>query len=481
MHKKTEHILKIFEELSKIPRCSGNEGAVRAWLLNWAKERELEAQQDAIGNVLINVPGSKGYESSPTVALQGHLDMVCEKLPESTHDFSQDAIQLVYHDEWLSANGTTLGADNGIAIAIALALATDEKVSHPPLELFFTVEEETGMTGVKGLEPDALQAKRLINLDSEEEGTIIIGCAGSQQTELFLPLLYEDTPEGYRAYRLAASKMKGGHSGVEINAQRANAIQVIARMADILTRQGDLRFQSIQGGTVGNAIPRDAEAIIFFPEHLVDQNIRCVADVQNVLRSEYAQTDPELTLDLTAYAEVQDNRAMSAACTRKAVDFLLALPHGPAAMSAEIPEFVETSNNLAKVRVADGRLYVLSTQRSNVFSRQQAHTNRIEALARLAGAEAKSSEGSQPWEANWNSPLAEACRKVYKRRFRKEPKITIIHAGLECGMIGTKIAGMDMISFGPTIQNPHSPSERIHLASIGKVWDLLIGLLKDMK
>lgn len=480
-HKKTGHILRIFEELSKIPRCSGNEKTVSAWLLNWAQERKLEAQQDSVGNVLINVPGSKGYESSPTVALQGHLDMVCEKLPESTHDFSQEAIQLVYHEDWLSANGTTLGADNGIAVALALTVATDDKVSHPPLELLFTVEEETGMAGAKGLDPHALQAKRLINLDSEEEGTIIIGCAGSQQTELFLPLVYEATPQSYRAYRLAAGKMKGGHSGVEINAQRANAIQIIARTTDALMRQGDLRVQSIQGGTVGNAIPRDAESIVFFPEHLVDQNMLCVTEVQNVLRAEYAQTDPELTLRLAPYTDAHDNRAMSAACTRKAIDFVLALPHGPAAMSAEIPEFVETSNNLAKVRIADGRLYVLSTQRSNVFSRQQAHTNRIEALARLAGAEAESSQGSQPWEANWNSPLAEACRKAYKRRFRKEPQVTIIHAGLECGMIGTKIPGMDMISFGPTIENPHSPSERIHLPSIGKVWDLLVSLLKDGK
>ena len=481
MDKKVEQIIRIFEEISKIPRCSGNEGPVSAWLLHWAKEHELEAQQDGVGNVIIKAPGTKGYESAPTVVLQGHLDMVCEKLPESTHDFSKDPIPLVYHEEWLSANGTTLGADNGIAVAMALAAATDGKVSHPPLELLFTVEEETGMAGVRGLRPESLQGKRLVNLDSEEEGTMIIGCAGSQQTELFLPLGYEEVPEGYRAYRLAASKMKGGHSGVEINAQRANAIQIMARVADILLRQGDLRLQSIQGGTVGNAIPRDAEGIIFFPENLAEQQIRCVADAQNVLRAEYAQTDPELTLELTPYAEVQDNRAMSAACTRKAIDCLLAMPHGPASMSAEIPELVETSNNLAKVSITDGRLYVLSTQRSNVFSRQQAHTRRIEALARLAGAEAKSSEGSQPWEANWDSPLAEACRKVYKRRFRKEPKVTIIHAGLECGMIGAKIPGMDMVSFGPTIQNPHSPSERIHLASIGKVWDLLVGLLKDMK
>ena len=337
------------------------------------------------------------------------------------------------------------------------------------------------MAGVKDLQPDALQGKLLINLDSEEDGVIIIGCAGSQQTEVFLPLDYEETPDGYRAYRLAASKMQGGHSGVEINAQRANAIQVMARALDTLLREGELRLQSIQGGTVGNAIPRDAQSIIFFPENQSERNTRCIADMQDLLRSEYTLTDPKLTLDLIPYTQTQDNRAMSTACTRKAIDLLLAMPHGPASMSAEIPELVETSNNLAKVAVVDGRLYVLSTQRSGVFSRQQAHTQRIESLARLAGAEVKSSEGTQPWEANWDSPLLEACRKAYKRRFRKEPKVTTIHAGLECGMIGTTIPEMDMVSFGPTIQNPHSPSERIHLASIGKVWDLLVSLLRDLK
>lgn len=481
MQKKVENVLRIFEEISKIPRCSGNEAAIRVWLLNWADEHGFEAEQDQVGNVLLKIPGSKGYTSSAPVVLQGHLDMVCEKLPETAHDFSQDPLQLLYDEEWLSAAGTTLGADNGIAIALALALSVNKIVKHPPLELLFTVEEEIGMTGVKGVQPDTLRGKRLINLDSEEEGVIILGCAGSQQTEVFLPLDYEEVPADYRAYRITASKMRGGHSGVEINAQRANAIQITARVLATLRRQADLRVQMIQGGTVGNAIPRDAESIIFFPENQAEQHTNCVADMQDLLRAEYALTDPDLTLDLVPYSEVQDNRAMSAACSGKAVDFLLAMPHGPASMSAENPELVETSNNVAKVTIIDGRLYLLSTQRSGVFSRQQAHTQRIESLARLAGAEAKSSQGSQPWEANWDSPLLEACRKAYKRRFRKEPKVTIIHAGLECGMIGAKIPGMDMVSFGPTIQNPHSPSERIHLASIGKVWDLLVSLLRDLK
>lgn len=481
MQKKVENIIRIFEEISKIPRCSGNEAAISEWLLTWAREHEFEAEQDQVGNVLISIPGTKGYTSALPVIIQGHLDMVCEKLPETVHDFSKDPIQLVYDEEWLSAAGTTLGADNGIAIALALEAAVNKTVKHPPLELVFTVEEETGMTGVKGLQPDALQGRRLINLDSEEEGTIIIGCAGSQQTEIFLPLNYEEVPADYRAYRLTASKMHGGHSGVDINAQRANAIQVMARVLGALKRQADFRVQMIQGGTVGNAIPRDAESIMFFSENRIAQYTRCVADMQHLLRSEYNRTDPELTLELTPYTQAQDNRAMAPASTEKAIDLLLAMPHGPANMSVEIPGLVETSNNLAKVSVIDGRLYLLSTQRSGVFSRQQSHTRRIESLARLAGAEAKSSEGSQPWEADWDSPLVEAGRKAYKRRFRKEPIVTIIHAGLECGMIGAKISGMDMVSFGPTIQNPHSPAERIHLPSIGKVWDLLVSLLKDLQ
>lgn len=478
---KTAEIIQFFREISQIPRCSKQEQRIGQWLVDWAHSHRVTTKRDEAGNVLLKIPATRGYESSPPVVLQGHLDMVCEKEPDSPHDFSSDPLELVFEEGWLRANGTTLGADNGVAIALGLALANDTRTEHPPLELLYTVEEEIGLQGVEKLQPDFVEGRILLNLDSEEEGGLILGCAGAQATHISLPLQYENLPRNYRPFWLRAGNMRGGHSGVDIHRQHANAIQALARVLDTLIQDEDVRISYLHGGTVGNAIPRDAEAIVLLTNEHLSRYESQVAEMESTLRSEYQQTDPDLRMTLEPYQDTHDSRAITRDCTRHAIDVLLALPHGVTEMSSDIENLVETSSNLATMTIREGSLQVQTSQRSSVWSRLLAHTKRIEAIARLAGADAESSEWAPPWQPNWESPLAELCQKVYQEVFQEPPTVTAIHAGLECRAIGEKFPGMDMISFGPTIHHPHSPQERLDIASVGKVWDFLVEVLKALK
>lgn len=480
IHENTQAIIEIFKTLNRIPRCSGNEAKVRDWLLEWAHQRHLDAQADTVGNVLIRVPASKGCEHADAVVIQGHMDMVCEKLPNSPHDFSQDSIECLSDGEWMWANGTTLGADNGIAIAIGLALAQQNTLKHPPLELLFTVEEETGMTGAKWLEPGFLTGKILLNLDAEGEGVFIIGGAGGKRQEFLLPLSYENLSGNYRPFTLNVSGLCGGHSGVEIHLQRANAIQVIARIMYAITAVCDLRLSFIHGGSKASVIPRDAEAIVLLPEESIEQLTSVFTEQKNVLKNEYKQTDPEMTLSIEPYTNDHDHRAMTAQCHHQALLFLLALPHGVDRMFTDMAGVVQTSNNLAIVTIRDGKLLVSNSQRGNVLSPLHAHSDRIEAIAQLAGAEINHISSSPIWEPNSESPLIPICRNLYQRLFKKIPRVEVIHGGLECGVIGSKYPGMESISFGATLENPHSPNERLHLKSIEKVWEFMTALLEEL-
>ncbi len=480
-HKKTEQILMAFEEIARIPRCSKHEEKICEFLMNWAASHQLAARKDKVGNIVIRVPASPGYEKAPQVIIQGHLDMVCEKTPDSPHDFSRDPIRFVYDGEWLKADRTTLGADNGIAVAMAMVLALDPDVPHPGLELLFTVDEETGLTGANAIEPDFIDGKILLNVDSEDEGVFTVGCAGGRDTRISLPLAYEAVPAGYTALRLKASGMAGGHSGVNINEQRANALRVLARALIALRADSDMRIIYLGGGTAHNAIPRDAHADFYAPADQEAQIRERVADLQKMFSAEFRNTDPQLALTIDGFNAVQDDRAMTAIASARVADLLLALPHGVAAMSTDMPGLVETSNNLASARVEDGQLRIITSQRSSVMSRLHAITLRVETVARLAGAEAVSGSGYPAWQPNMASPLLARCREVYRRLFGKDAHVEAIHAGLECGIIGDKKPGMDMISFGPTLKNPHSPDERIHIPAIGKVWDFLAELLKSYR
>ena len=479
-HTKTNDILKWFEEITKIPRCSKHEEKIVNWLMDWAKENNFEAKMDRIKNIVIKVPASPGYENRPLTVIQGHMDMVCEKTPDSDHDFSKDPIKLIYDGEWLTADKTTLGADNGIAIAMAMALAVDKDIEHPPLELLFTVDEETGLTGANALEPGFIEGKILINVDSEDEGVFTVGCAGGINTYSNLPLEFEDIPAGYKPYKINAGGMKGGHSGIDIAMEKANAIKLLGRTLHQINQEVDLRIANIKGGSAHNAIPRDAETVVFFPEDELDNVNKIIAKAGNTFSEEFKNTDPDLALTIEENSTANYDKVTTAADTNKVIDFIYAMPHGVDVMSTDIKDLVETSNNFANIKIENNALEVLTSQRSSVVSRLNAITNRIEAVTRLAGGEAKSGDGYPPWPPNMDSPLLDICVKLYEKMYNKKPVVEIIHAGLECGIIGDKNPGMDMISLGPDLRYPHSPDEKIHIGAIGKVWDFIVELLKNL-
>jgi dipeptidase D len=480
-HQKTRQILDLFEEISAIPRCSKHEEKIGAFLLHWAETHGLKAEKDKVGNVLIKVEASPGYESSGAVVIQGHMDMVCEKTADSPHNFDKDPIRFVYEGDWLKADHTTLGADNGIALAMAMTMALDKTVVHPPLELLFTVDEETGLTGANALQGDFIKGKILLNVDSEDEGVFTVGCAGGRDTHISLMLHYEDAPDGFVMARLKAGGMNGGHSGVNINEERANAIRVLVRTIMRIKKDFDVRLADISGGTAHNAIPRDAWADLFIPRESFKAIEKVAADMEQVFKHEFKKTDPTLKVSVELQPETMGKRPLNMADSGKICDLIIALPHGVAAMSTEMKGLVETSNNLASAKIASSKLEIVTSQRSSVMSRLDALTLRIEAIARIAGADAVSGGGYPSWQPNLQSPLLARCKDVYRKLFGREPHVEAIHAGLECGIIGDKKEGMDMISFGPTLKNPHSPEEKIHVESIGKIWDFMVELLKSLK
>ncbi len=479
-HQKTVEILKWFEAINKIPRCSKNEKAIGQWLMNWAASNSLAAKQDKTGNVLIKVPSSPGFEDSPTVVLQGHQDMVCEKTPDSDHDFTKDPIQLVYEGEWLIADKTTLGADNGIAIAMSLAAALDKNLKHPPMELLFTVDEETGLSGAFGLEPGFVEGRILINLDSEGEGIFTVGCAGGLKSDLTVPMEYESIPEEFIPMTLCAGGMAGGHSA-DIHHEKANAIKVLGRTLQAIQAEIPFRIADMKGGSVDNAVPRNAEAVLYIPQKSMETAQTTVQQVEKVIKAEFKKTDPGLKLSLSSNDQEDGTEVMTLESTQKVIDLILALPHGIWAMSTEIEHFVETSNNLASVKIKDKCLKIVTSQRSPIASRLDAVTLQIESVVRLVGGTTENRGRYPGWKANMESPLLKECISVYEKLFNKKPVVETTHGGLECGVIGDKYPGMDMISIGPTIKNPHSPEEKIHIGTIGSVWDFIKALLESLK
>ncbi|MCP4149999.1 MAG: aminoacyl-histidine dipeptidase [bacterium] len=480
-HQKTKKVLECFEELSKIPRCSKNEDQIAEWLVNWAKEHSFEYKIDKVKNIVIKIPATPGYENSPITVIQGHMDMVCEKTPDSTHDFSKDPIKFVFEGEWLTADKTTLGADNGIAIAMAMVMALDKDVVHPPMELFFTVDEETGLTGVNAMEPGFIEGKLLINVDSEDEGVFTVGCAGGINSHLTLPLEFEDVPAGYKQYKIKAGGMKGGHSGIDIALGKANVIRILARsLGQIKDENIDIRIADVKGGSAHNAIPRDSEAVVFIPESDAQKAKDIIAEYTKIFNTEFKNTDPELAVTIE---ENNDDykKVTSAAKTDKVIEFFQVIPHGVEAMSSDIEGLVETSNNFANVKIEDDKVKVLTSQRSSSTTKLKAHTARVESTGKLAGGEGYSSGGHPPWQPNMDSPLLAKSIKLYEKMFDKKPAVEIIHAGLECGIIADKNPGMDMISIGPDLRFPHCPDEKIHVGAIGKVWDFIVELLKELK
>lgn len=461
---KPQALWNYFSELSEIPRESGNEEGVRQYLLAFAKEHELEAVVDTIGNVIIRKNAYPGLEDRPSVALQGHMDMVCVKEAWSKHDFTKDPIELIKDGDFLKANGTTLGGDNGIAIALALDILADKEAKHGPLEALFTISEETGLTGAFHVEQDKIHSRLLINLDSEEEGVLYIGCAGGVEVEVTRSVEWESIPASYKAFTLTANGMMGGHSGGEIHKQRANAIKVAARA---LSKISSFMVFKAEGGTKRNVIPSLCSISIAVPSGDIETLKAFVSQTQQVLSDEYAINDPEiqLTLKETDLPE----KAVKSEISKQFLTALYAAPHGVDAMSFRIPGIVETSSNLAILRLDEKAFRVTSSHRSSVLSARDDVARRFASVFTLAGAET-TLEGAYPaWTPNPDSALTGFCAKAYEQYTGKKPEITAIHAGLECGIINSKIPGMDSVSFGPDMFDVHSTKERLSISSVERI------------
>jgi len=476
MDKTTQKILDIFEQISQVPRQSKHEEAISAWLVNWAEERNIKVWRDEVLSVYMSIPATAGYENRPVVTLQGHMDMVCEKAVDSDHDFQKDPIEFVYKGDWLYANKTTLGADNGIALAYAMAIVESD-VPHPELELLFTVDEETGLTGAVALKENSLKGKILINIDSEDEGVFTIGCCGGVDTKAWFPLTYTDVI--YPAYKITVGGAFGGHSGGDIIKHRANANKLLVRTLWALKEKTKIQILSIHGGTAHNAIPRDSDALVAIPAEEKKKADEILNTMLETFQNEYKGFEEGLYAKLEA-VEAKE-KAIKPELAERILRFLIAFPNGPEELDPSVYQggalLAETSNNFAVIRTENDELRILSSQRSQVMSSRHMLTQKIEMLAHLAGAEYESGNGYSSWQPNWDSALLAATKKVYKNLFDKDAQVNVIHGGLECGVIGAKHEGMDMISLGPTIENPHSPDECMYVPSIKKVWDLLVELL----
>lgn len=474
---KPELVWKYFAEISKIPRGSKNESAIIDYVLEIAKKLGLEAKKDKIGNVAVFKPASPGKENSPIVVLQGHLDMVCEKNKDKAHDFTKDPIELIREGNIIRANGTTLGADNGIGVAISLAIMEDKSLVHGPLEFLFTVDEETGLTGAQNLQGNFIKGKILINLDSEEEGALYVGCSGGQDTIGTLSTQWENPPENYNAFSISLTGLRGGHSGLDINAGRANALKLLNRILWNLNNLMDLRLAKFEGGSKRNAIPREAEAIICIPKEKSDFIKNEIQKFQNIFAIEYSKVDGNVKLSIK---ETQKSNVLVKDLSNKLLNLIYSLPHGVIAMSADIPNLVETSTNLAIISFNNNNIVIATSQRSSVTSSKTDIVSQVSSVFRLAGAKVENTDGYPGWKPNLNSKILSISKSVYKNLFGKEPDIKAIHAGLECGIIGEKFPGMDMISMGPTLEAVHSPDEKIYIDTVQKFWKYLIEILKNI-
>ena len=477
---KPESFWKHFYNLTRIPRKSGNEEGVRKYAASFAEEHKLDYKIDAIGNIIIRRPASPGKENSPSVVLQGHMDMVCEKNRDYEHDFSKDPIKLKIEDGWLKAEGTTLGADNGVAVAAGLAvLESDEALG--PVEVLLTVDEETGLTGAMELDPSIVESRILINLDSEEDGVVYVGCAGGKNTDGYIPVAFEAAPSGYKAYKLVITGLKGGHSGGEIHLQLGNSIQFGSRFLYEAGKLFDLRFSSVEGGGTHNVIPREFFADLLVAEADAASFEAYAAGYQETIRSEYSLNEPNLSITVSAcdaadkaFAEVYTEESQ-----QRVVNLLYSLPHGVVKMSQVLDNLVQTSTNLATVQLQENsELFVENCSRSSVDSECDDIAARAAAAMEAAGGRVVYMHDYPGWNPDPESQIRKIAEKVYKDVFGRDVEIKAIHAGLECGVIGEKFDSLDMISFGPELSDVHTPGEKMEINSVEKCWKFLIAILK---
>lgn len=470
-------VFSFFEKLTQIPRGSGNEQEVSNFLVDFAKKRSLEVRQDEYNNVIIKKEGTKGYENAPAVILQGHMDMVCEKNNDTAFDFETEGLKINIDGDWISAEGTTLGADNGIAVAISLALLDGDDYPHPPIEAVFTTDEETGMSGALGIDTSDLKGKYFINIDSESEGTFIVGCAGGQKTTVKLPCKFATMKESEAVYELAITGLKGGHSGEDINKNRGNANKVMGRLLYALSKEAAFKLINIQGGAKDNALPRECVATISLDDQ---KRLKTFVEEWNgVFRNEYASTDSGIKVEFAV-----GQRSKQAFCEDtklSIIELMNVLPNGIQTMSPDIDGLVESSLNLGVITQEADTINFILALRSSVNSRIDDISNRLEIIAKKYDAE-YIVRGEYPgWAFRRDSQLRDVFLKTYKGIYGVDAGIRAIHAGLECGIFSEKLGDVDIISLGPDMEDIHTPDERLNISSTKRIYEFLLEVLKNMK
>ncbi len=474
---KPELLWKHFDEIRKIPRCSGHEEAIGDYIVIFAKAHNLEYTRDEVGNIIVRKPATKGKENAPGVVLQGHIDMVCEKNSDVDFDFSKDPIKLKREGDWITADGTTLGADNGIGVAAALAVLEDDSLVHGPIEALFTIDEERGLTGAAYIKPGSLKGKILLNLDSEDDGIFTIGCAGGGDS-IFKIKTETINPGNEKAVKIVVSGLKGGHSGIDINTGRGNAVKIVARVLYEMREKIDFELAVIEGGDKRNAIPREAYAIVVLNNDEMGEAKKIADCVLSEVKTELKGTDDGVLI------EIKDDNMPGKVLTKllrdKVINTILALPHGVLAMSQAIEGLVQTSTNLAAVHTHEDSVKVVKSSRSSINSELKFVLKSLKAFANLIEADIEQPNPYPGWAPNPDSEILKTMMKLHKELFGKEAVAEAIHAGLETGIIGEKFPGMDMISFGPTIKHPHSPDEKVQISTVERFWTLLTKTLEHL-
>lgn len=477
---KPSEVFKYFEEITRIPRGSGNEKAMSDYLVSFAKAHDLKVIQDSHLNVIIKKPATSGYGNAPSVILQGHMDMVCEKNTDTVHDFEKDPLKLRIDGDMIYAEGTTLGADNGIAVAMGLAIMASKDIPHPALELLVTSEEETGMGGAMGLNPADVDGRMLINIDSEEEGKLLVSCSGGVRETIGLPITWDNVKDDTVPYSIKIRGLRGGHSGMEIHKGRGNSNKIMGRFLSDLASVLEFDIASINGGAKNNAIPREADAVVLIkPEH--EGLLKSRITVWNeILQNEFKASDAEVNLKIDAL-NTKVERAFSKETAEKAVNLLCMIPNGIQTMSMEIAGLVQSSTNLGVVVTTEDEIQYDSAVRSSVKSLKEDIVNTSRIVAKTMGARFETRADYPDWQYNADSEIRKIFVKVYKDMYNKDPEIVAIHAGVECGLFKEKFGEIDMISFGPDLFDVHTPDEHMSISSVERSWDYLLGVLKEIK
>jgi len=469
---------KHFDEIRKIPHCSKHEDKIRNYILDFAKQHGLKSKTDKPGNVVISKPASSGMEDRPVVILQSHMDMVCEKNSDVAHDFTKDPIKLKLKGDILTADGTTLGADDGIGVATTLAILEDKTLKHGSVEALFTVDEETGLTGAFALKSDMLTGKIMFNIDSEDFGVITVGCAGGGDSKISLPLKTQPTVGNVVSMLIKISGLRGGHSGVDAHEQRGNAVKLLARILWKTSQNHDFYLTDIKGGDKHNAIPRESNTKVSISSTDRKKFISDLKAEEKDILEEIKPIDPNFKMEIEDIEKL--DTALGKDSQVKLLNLLHGLPHGVDKMSYDIPGLVETSTNLATVSLDGNNALIGLSSRSSIMSALQDFRDRIHAIATLSGAKITEETPYPGWKPNLKSNLLALSKKIFKEMYGEEPTVEAIHAGLECGIIGEKFPGMDMISIGPTIKYPHSPEEQVHISTVDKFYKYVLKLLESI-